>query len=185
MIDFCTRFRIHLYRRSIVLLSTWAPLNEFCSLLSGGATVDTCNGNSIVFRTVIQIDGDVFTIVADSDGTRSLWDAHAESVAKSLAHISDQLDGIVRRLTLWVGIGVFGVLAWCWRPDPSFPVWGLDDWLHLFMINILMPMVLVVLGRVPVVKRAVGGAFLRTIPAWLGLHERRGRIEVVESDERG
>lgn len=184
MIDFLTRALIRIYKHSIVLLSQCAPLRDLRSLLSGGATVDTHNGNSIVFRTVIQVDGDVLTIVADSDGTEGLWDTHAENVVKMLARVADQLDGIVRWLTCWVGIGAFGVLALYWGPDASFSVWGFDDWLHLFVINFSTPLGLAALVQVPVVRRAIGGALLRTIP-WIALHDRRDRIEAVRAAGRG
>ena len=181
MIDFFTCALFRIYRHSIFLVSTCAPLRDLCSLLSGGATIDTHNGDSIVLRTVIQVDGDVLTIVADSDGTEALWDAHAKSVVKLLARISDQLNGIARWLTFWVvGIGTFGVLALCWGPNASYSEWGLDDWLHLFIVNFSMPMGLTALAQAPVIRRAIVGALLRTIP-WLALHDRRDRIEAVQA----
>ena len=180
MIDFLTRVRICLYRRSIVLLSACAPFRDLCSLMSGGATVDTHNGKSIAFRTVIQVDGDVLTMVAHCDGTEALWETHAEGVAKVLARMSDQLHGVGRWLTGWAGIATFAVLALCWRPDAPFSAWVLEDWLHLFVINFSMPISLAALARVPVVRRAIGTVLLHLVP-WLGLHDRRGRIEAVQS----
>ena len=184
MTDFLARALIPVYRHSIILLSTFAPLRDLCSLLSGGATVDTYSDDSIVFRTVIQIDGDVLTIVADSDGAEALWDAHAQDVVKLLDRIADQLNGVMRWLTRWLGIAAFGVLALYWGPDASFSTWGFNDWLHLFVINFSMPLGLAALVQVPVLRRAIGGALLRTLP-WLGLHHRRDRMEAVQAADSG
>ena len=180
MIDFLARVRICLYRRSIVLLSACAPFRDLCSLLSGGVTIDTHNGNSIAFRTVIQVDGDVLTIVARCDGAEALWEAHAEGVAKVLARMSDQLHGVVRWLTGLAGVATFAVLALCWWPAAPFSRWVLEDWLHLFVINFSIPISVGALAKMPVVRRAIGTALLHAVP-WLGLHDYRGRIEAVQA----
>lgn len=185
MIDFFTHFLIRLYQRAFVLLNNRLPLRELCSLVTDGATVDTYSENSLVFRTVIQLDGDVFTIVVRSDSTQALWSVHADNVTSLLTRISSQLNGVVRLLTWPVGVGVFAVLALWGKPISSISVWGFDEWVHLVIINILIPLGVTFLGHMPPLRRAIGRALVRTLPTWLGLHGRRERIEALQSAARG
>ena len=184
MIDFLLHFLTSFYRRAFVLLNACIPLRELCSLLSDGATVDTYNGNSIAFRTVIQLDGDLFTMIARSGDSEVLWNAHTARVTNLLAHISDQLNGVVRVLTWPVGVAMFGIVALSWWPESSFSMWGVKEWSHLLLINVLIPVGLAFLGQIPLLRRAAGKALLRTIPIWLGLQGRRGRIEALEAAAR-
>lgn len=180
MTDFFLHLLTKFYRRVFVLLNACVPLRELCSLLSDGATVDTYNGNSIAFRTVIQLDGDVFTMVVRSSNTKALWTIHSSKVNKLLAHIANQLDGAVRVLAWPAGVASFVILALCWRPEPSFSMWGVGEWSHLLMINVLVPMAVSFLGQIPLLRTAVGKALLKALPIWLGLHGRRRRIEALE-----
>ena len=185
MIDFLIRLLIRPYRRVFVLLDACVPLRELCSLLSDGATVDTYNGDSIAFRTVIQLDGDVFTMIARCGDTEALWSSHTAKVTNLLANISEQLNGVVRVLTWPVGVGMFGIFALSWWPDSSLSKWGVDEWSHLLLINVLIPMGFALLGQVPLLRMVVGKALLRTISIWLGLQGRRGRIEALEAAANG
>ena len=169
------------YRRIYVSLDACVPLRDLCTLLPDGATVETYDGNSIAFRTVIQLDGNVFTMVARSGDTEALWSEHASKVTKLLAHIADQINCVVRVITWPAGVALFGTFALCWRPDSSYSIWGVDEWLHLLLINILIPMSFSFLGQIPLVKSAVGKALLKTIPIWLGLQDRRNRIAALEA----
>lgn len=180
MRGFFFRLLVRLCRRTYVLLNACVPLRELRTLFFDGATVDTYDGNSIAFRTVVQLDGDVFTMIAPSGDTEALWSAHSAKVTKFLEHLSDQINGVVRVLTWPLSIAIFCVLALCWRPDLSFSVWGFDEWLHLFVINVLVPTGFAFLGRIPHLRSAVGKAFLRTIPVWRGLQSRHGHIEAFE-----
>lgn len=181
MTNFFLRLLAKSYRRVFVLLNACVPLRELCSLLSDGATVDTYNGDSIAFRTVIQLDGDIFTIIALRGNTVALWAVHVSKVSKLLAHISNQLNGFVRVLAWPAGVALFVILALCWRPDSSFPMWGVKEWIHLLTINVLMPVGFAFLGQIPLLRSAVGKALVKAIPIWLGLHGRRGRIEALEA----
>ena len=181
MTDFLRRLLTKSYRRVFVLLNARVPLRELCSLLSDGATVDTYNGNSIAYRTVIQLDGDVFTLIARSGNTEALWATHSAKVTKVLAHISNQLNGVVRVLAWPAGVAMFVILALCWRPETSFSMWGLDEWFHLLVVNVLAPIGVALLGQIPLLRTAVGKALLKAIPIWLGLHGRLGRIEALEA----
>ena len=176
---------VQLYRCAFVLINNCLPLRELCSLLSDGATVDTYKGNSLVIRTVIQVDGDVFTIVAQADGTQALWSAHADRVNKLLARISAQLSGVARLVTWPLGVGMFTVLALWGKPDSPFAVWGFDEWCHLFLINVVIPAGITFLGHIHPLRRVIGRALLRAMPTWLGLHGRRDRIEALQSAARG
>jgi len=181
VIKFLSVHFARLYRRAFVLISNCLPLRELCSLLSDGAIVDTYKGNSLVIRTVIQVDGDVFTIVARADGTQALWSAHADSVNKLLARISAQLGGVARLVTWPLGVGMFTVLALWGKPGSPFSAWGFDEWCHLFLINVAIPAGFTFLGHIHPLRRVIGRALLRTMPTWLGLHGRRDRIEALQS----
>lgn len=176
---------IQLYRRAFVLLNKRLPLRDLCSLVADGATVDTYSENSLVFRTVIQLDGDVFTIVTRSGSTKGLWSEHAEKVRSLLTRISSQLNGVVRLVTWPIGVGMFAVLALWGKPVLSISAWGVDEWVHLFVINILIPMGFTFLGKMPFLRRAIGRLLVRTLPTWLGLHGRRERIEALQSAAKG
>ena len=79
-------------------------LRELSNLLMGGTAVETCIDGSIALRTVVQLDGDVLTFVLPSASTNeSIYKKHWESVEDTLATISNQLNGVVRRVSLFVG----------------------------------------------------------------------------------
>lgn len=181
MIDWFLKLLTHFYRSIFVRLNACVPLRELCSLLLDGATVDTYKGNQIAFRTVIQLDGDVFTMISRSDNTQALWVTHVAKVTNLLAHISNQLNGAIRMLTWQVGVAMFIILALCWRPDSALLMWRIDEWIHLVIINLLIPMGFGFLGRMPLLRRAIGKVFLRSIPIWLGFHGRRDRIEALQA----
>lgn len=177
---FFLRLLARLYRRTYVLLNACVPLRDLCTLCSDGATVDTYNGNSIAFRTVIQLDGDVFTMICRSGDTEALWSAHIVKVTNLLEHISDQLNGVVRVLTWPLGVAMFVIFALCWRPDSAFSIWGFGEWFHLFLVNVLIPTGFAFLGQIPFLRSAVGKALLKTIPISRGIQGRRGHFEALE-----
>ena len=75
---------------------------------------------------------------------------------------------------------MFGIFAVCWLPESTFSEWGFSDWIHLVLVNVLIPTGFAFLGQIPFLRSAVGKALLRTIPIGRGLQGRRGHFEALE-----
>ena len=163
--------------RSLVKL---LPLYELSTLLTSGTIVETCINDRAVLRTIVQLDGDVMTFVVPVAVTDDAIHArHWKEVRKQLATIADQLNGVVRVSTRFIGIVVTLVLFGSIQ-DPYVPSGDIVlQWVGDLTFSVLPGFLVGIGGYWRPVRRMLGKLILKTSGFWLGGHLRYASIDAM------
>jgi hypothetical protein len=86
-----------------------APFKDLVDCFNGGAVIETRSGSDekAVFRTVLQLDGDILTLVPKSHSpSRELIDAHWDAVAARMTVMARSTTRAIQIILMVLGAGL-------------------------------------------------------------------------------
>ena len=145
--------------------------------------MDSFVDGKVAVRTLVQLDGDVFTFVTPTSNmtgfVHAIHEQHWKDVELTLKIISNQLKYVVHSVTWSVAFLSFSIISISTLRDVSLHSWDINTWIFSVLANVILPIAIGTLGYISFLRRMLAPLFLRVLRFWIRQHAKRARIEAL------
>ena len=150
--------------------------------------MDSFVDEKLAARTLVQLDGDVFTFVtpfsANTGASHAAHEQHWKEVERTLKKISAQLKLIVHSVTWTAAFLSFVIISVSTLRDLSFDGWDTNTWIVYLPVNVILPIAIGTAGHIGFFRRLLMPLFLKVLRFWIRQHAGHARIEALLSATR-
>lgn len=143
-------------------------------MVTAGLRVDSIVDGKVVMRTLVQLDGDVFTFVTPGNAiaapARETSEQHWKEVQCKLKRVSAQLNRVVRSLTWGTAVVVFVIIALSTLRDVSPHSWDAKLWTLHLLANVVVPVAIGSIAHVGFIRRLLAPVLTKVIRFWVAQH---------------
>ena len=153
------------------LIDNLLPFQELCLIATVGLRVDSIVDGKVVMRTIVQLDGDVFTFVTPCNAiaapARETSEQHWKEVQCKLKRVSAQLNRVIRSLTWGTAVVVFVIIAFSTLRDVSPYSWDAKMWALHLLANVVVPVAIGSIAHIGFIRRLIAPVFTKVIRFWV------------------
>ena len=136
--------------------------------------MDTFVGEKLAVRTLVQLDGDVFTFVTPFSGNtaalHAVHEQHWKRVERTLKKIYGQIKHVVQYATWTAAFLSFVIISVPTLQGISFDDWDTNIWITYGLVNVILPVAIGTVGHIGFLRRLVTPVILKLLRFWIKQH---------------